>query len=254
MKVRRREGKGKQAGWTQRLWGWESPLESRSLRTEQEGAPSPMPPSPGQELETSKTQNQKISDISFQSTSGCRAVFASAIGSSVGGWSYWLWKQPGHQVDHTPFSGVNEQLEGSRLARTPGVSVVVGVEKRLPGWGSLFRDGLRGCKGSGLWLLGNVSSLNGDELTMRTTLQDDKGEEGDVQGDRRGWIGQLLARENGTKQSPRAPHPCKPGRVLVPGDRVIRPVPSPEGSLGRSGRPRSAPCGGCWREAEGQRA
>ena len=134
--------------------------------------------------------------------------FASAIGSSVGGWSYWLWKQPGHQVDHTPFSGVNEQLEGSRLSRTPGVSVVVGVEKRLPGWGSLFKDGLRSCKGSGLWLLGNVSSLNGDELTMRTTLQDDKGEEGDVQEDRRGWIGQLLARENGTKQSPRAPHPC----------------------------------------------
>ena len=157
-----------------------------------------MPPSPGQELETSKTQTQKISDTSFQSTSGCCVVFASAIDSSVGGWSYWLWKQPGHQVDHTRFSGVNEQLEGSRLARTPGVSVVVGVEKRLPGWGSLFRDGLRGCKGSGLWLLGNVSSLNGDELTMRTTLQDDNGEEGDVQGDRRGWIGQLLARENGT--------------------------------------------------------
>lgn len=169
--------------------GWESPLESRSLRTEGEGAPSPMSPSPGEELETSKSQTQKPSDISFQSTSGCRAVFASAIGSSVGGWSYWLWKQPGHQVDPTPFSGVNEQLEGSRLARTPGVSAVVGVEKRLPAWGSSFSDGLRGCKGSGLWLLGNVSSLNGDELTMRMTLQNDKGEEGDAQEDRRGWIG-----------------------------------------------------------------
>lgn len=88
-----------------------------------------------------------------------------------------------------PLSGVNEQLEGSRLARTPGVSAVVRVEKRLPGWGSSFRDGLRGCKGSGLWLLGNVSSLNGDELTMRMTLQNDKGEEGDAQEDRRGWIG-----------------------------------------------------------------
>lgn len=53
---------------------------------------------------------------------------------------------------------------------------------------------------------------------MRMTLQDDKGEEGDVQKDRRGWIKQLLPRENGTKQSARAPHPCTPGRVLVPGE------------------------------------
>lgn len=254
MKVRRREGKGKQARWTQMLRGWESPLESRSLRTEGEGAPSPMSPLSRGRTRNKQNPNPETLRHLFSEHKWMPCGFASAIGSSVGGWSYWLWKQPGHQVDHTPFSGVNEQLEGSRLSRTPGVSVVVGVEKRLPGWGSLFKDGLRSCKGSGLWLLGNVSSLNGDELTMRMTLQDDKGEEGDVQEDRRGWIGQLLARENGTKQSPRAPHPCKPGSVLVPGDRVIRPVPSPERSLDRSGRPRSAPCGGCWREAGGQRA
>ena len=85
-------------------------------------------------------------------------IVRSTRGSSVSGWSYWLWRQPGHQVDHTPSSGVHEQLEHSRLARTPGVCAVVGVQKRLPGWGSSFRDGLRGYKGSGLWLLGSVSS------------------------------------------------------------------------------------------------
>lgn len=35
------------------------PVESRSVRKEGEGAPSPMFPSPGEELETSKTQTQK---------------------------------------------------------------------------------------------------------------------------------------------------------------------------------------------------